>query len=183
MPHQALCEFWRRRHRSQDSPGAATKAATDALDKSGRSIRDALDRWARAVGVDDDEMSDLIARVDDCLGALKGELESVSQDASAEQGGDPILEQLEEILAGRVTSAPAPEERAECVAIVDAVTALGRGLNILTTAEGVETEEQFSLLRASGVDQVQGFLFSHPCTASEIEFDLAAAPAKGGKAA
>jgi diguanylate cyclase (GGDEF)-like protein/PAS domain S-box-containing protein len=74
-------------------------------------------------------------------------------------------------------------ERAECVAIVDAVTALGRGLNILTTAEGVETEEQFSLLRASGVDQVQGFLFSHPCTASEIEFDLAAAPAKGGKAA
>jgi EAL domain-containing protein (putative c-di-GMP-specific phosphodiesterase class I) len=47
----------------------------------------------------------------------------------------------------------------------------------------VETEEQFSLLRASGVDQVQGFLFSHPCTASEIEFDLAAAPAKGGKAA
>ena len=116
VPHQALCEFWRRRHRSQDSPGAATKAATDALDKSGRSIRDALDRWARAVGVDDDEMSDLIARVDDCLGALKGELESVSQDASAEQGGDPILEQLEEILAGRVTSAPAPEERAECVA-------------------------------------------------------------------
>jgi EAL domain-containing protein (putative c-di-GMP-specific phosphodiesterase class I) len=74
-------------------------------------------------------------------------------------------------------------ERAECVAIVDAVTALGRGLNILTTVEGVETEEQFSLLRASGVDQVQGFLFSHPCTASEIEFDLAAAPAKGGKAA
>ena len=74
-------------------------------------------------------------------------------------------------------------ERAECVAIVDAVTALGRGLDILTTAEGVETEEQFSLLRASGVDQVQVFLFSHPCTAFEIEFDLAAAPAKGGKAA
>ena len=53
--------------------------------------------------------------------------------------------------------------RAECAAIVDAVTALGRGLNMITTAEGVETEEQFALLRAAGVDHVQGYLFSHPC--------------------
>ena len=116
MPHQALREFWRRRPRAQDSPAGATRAATDALDKSGRSIRDALDRWARAVGVDDDEVSDLIAPVNDSLGALKGELENVSQDVSAEGAGDPILEQLEEILAGRVTSPLAPEEWAECVA-------------------------------------------------------------------
>jgi EAL domain-containing protein (putative c-di-GMP-specific phosphodiesterase class I) len=47
----------------------------------------------------------------------------------------------------------------------------------------VETEEQFSLLRAAGVDQVQGFLFSHPCSALEIEFDRTAVPAKSGKAA
>ena len=53
---------------------------------------------------------------DDFLGTLKDELENVSQDASAEGGGDPILEQLEEILAGRVTSPLPPEEWAECVA-------------------------------------------------------------------
>lgn len=116
VPHQALREFWRRRHRSQDSPGAATKAATDALDKSSRSLRDALDRWARAVGVDDDELSGLIARVDGFMDEFKGELQGVSQDPSAEQGGDPILEQLEEILAGRVTPALAPEDWDECVA-------------------------------------------------------------------
>lgn len=46
VPHQALREFWRRRQRVQDSPGGATKTATDALDKSGRSIGDALDNWA-----------------------------------------------------------------------------------------------------------------------------------------
>jgi len=116
VPHQALREFWRRRQRAQDSPGGATRAATDALDKSGRSIRDALDNWARAVGVDDDEVSDLIGRVDDLLGELKGELQDVSQDASTRGDGDPILEQLEEILAGRVTSPLTPEEWAECVA-------------------------------------------------------------------
>lgn len=115
VPHQALREFWRRRQHAQDSPSSATKAATDALDKSGRSVRDALATWARAVGVDEDEVSDLIARVDDFLGKLKGELQNVSRDASAEGTGDPILEQLEEILAGRVTSALSPEERVECI--------------------------------------------------------------------
>jgi hypothetical protein len=116
VPHQALREFWRRRQRVQDSPSGATRAASDALDKSARSIGDALATWAKAVGVDDDEVSGLVTRVDDFLGELKGELESVSQDASAEGGGDPILEQLEEILAGRVTSSLSPEKWAECVA-------------------------------------------------------------------
>ncbi len=115
VPHQALREFWRRRQRSQDSPRGATKTATDALAKSGRSIRDALGVWAKAVGVDDDELSVLAARVDDFLGTLSGELQEVLQDADAERGGDPILEQLEELLAGRVTAPLTHEEWTECV--------------------------------------------------------------------
>ena len=71
VPHQALREFWRRRQRSQDSPRGATKAATDALAKSDRSIRDALATWAKAVGVDSDELSDLTARVDGFVDNLK----------------------------------------------------------------------------------------------------------------
>jgi diguanylate cyclase (GGDEF)-like protein len=60
--------------------------------------------------------------------------------------------------------------RADCAAIVCAVTGLGRGLEIVTTAEGVETAEQLDLLRAAGVDQVQGFLLSRPCPASQLDF-------------
>lgn len=116
VPHQALREFWHRRQHAQDSPSAATKVATDALDKSNRSIRDAMVTWARAVGVDDNELAGLIARVDDFLGELKGDIENVSQDPSIERGEDPILEQLEEILTGRVTSSLSPEEWNECVA-------------------------------------------------------------------
>jgi len=63
--------------------------------------------------------------------------------------------------------------RADCAAIVCAMTGLGRGLDILTTAEGVETEEQFDLLRAAGVDQVQGYLFSRPCRAAQLGFGRA----------
>jgi diguanylate cyclase (GGDEF)-like protein len=62
-------------------------------------------------------------------------------------------------------------ERADCAAIVCAITSLGRSLDIVTTAEGVETQEQFDLLRAAGCAQAQGHLFSRPCPASELEFE------------
>jgi hypothetical protein len=116
VPHQALREFWRRRQRTQDSPAGATKVATDALDKAGRSINDALVTWARAVGADDDEVDDLLIRAEISLEDVRRELQSVLPDASAEGDADPILEQLEEILAGRVTSPLSPEEWDECVA-------------------------------------------------------------------
>lgn len=50
-------------------------------------------------------------------------------------------------------------------AIVHAVIALGRGLNLTVVAEGVETQEQLQLLRSCDCDQMQGYLFSHPMTA------------------
>jgi diguanylate cyclase (GGDEF)-like protein len=60
--------------------------------------------------------------------------------------------------------------RADCAAIVCAVVGLGHGLSIITTAEGVETEEQLRLLRAAGVDQVQGFLLSRPRLNVNLDF-------------
>jgi EAL domain-containing protein (putative c-di-GMP-specific phosphodiesterase class I) len=49
-----------------------------------------------------------------------------------------------------------------CAAIIRAVMQLGSSLGMITTAEGVETEEQFEILRAEGCMQLQGFLFSKP---------------------
>jgi diguanylate cyclase (GGDEF)-like protein/PAS domain S-box-containing protein len=62
----------------------------------------------------------------------------------------------------------------ESMAIVRAVTGLGRSLGITTTAEGVETSEQLELLRQEGCDQVQGYLFSPPRPAREVESMLTA---------
>jgi EAL domain-containing protein (putative c-di-GMP-specific phosphodiesterase class I) len=59
-------------------------------------------------------------------------------------------------------------ERSDCVAIVRAISGLGRSLNITTTAEGVETMDQLDWLRAEGCNQVQGFLFSAARPASEL---------------
>jgi EAL domain-containing protein (putative c-di-GMP-specific phosphodiesterase class I) len=54
------------------------------------------------------------------------------------------------------------------MAIIRAITNLGSNLGIPTLAEGVETEEQFELLRKEGCTEMQGYLFSRPIPASEI---------------
>jgi diguanylate cyclase (GGDEF)-like protein len=62
-------------------------------------------------------------------------------------------------------------ERSDCAAIVCAVINLGRALDIVTIAEGVETQAQFHALHAAGVNQVQGYLFGRPMPAEQIVFD------------
>jgi diguanylate cyclase (GGDEF)-like protein len=54
-------------------------------------------------------------------------------------------------------------------AIIRAVAGLSASLGMATTAEGVETVEQLRRVHAEGCSEVQGFLFSRPCPASEID--------------
>jgi diguanylate cyclase (GGDEF)-like protein len=63
--------------------------------------------------------------------------------------------------------------RDDCAAIVAAITGLARSLEIETTAEGVETAEQFALLRAAGCTHAQGYLLGRPCPARELDFTTA----------
>jgi EAL domain-containing protein (putative c-di-GMP-specific phosphodiesterase class I) len=56
----------------------------------------------------------------------------------------------------------------DSLAIIRAVVAIGASLGIDTTAEGVETPEQFERLRMEGCTEVQGYLFSPPRPAGEI---------------
>ena len=58
-------------------------------------------------------------------------------------------------------------------AIVAAVIALGRTLDLDVVAEGVETEEQRSLLAAHGCNAWQGYLMSRPVPAEEFRTLLA----------
>jgi len=65
----------------------------------------------------------------------------------------------------------------EHAAVVRAITALGRNLKMVVVAEGVETAEQAAFLQNEDCDQVQGFHFGRPVTATEFErFFKAARP-------
>jgi EAL domain-containing protein (putative c-di-GMP-specific phosphodiesterase class I) len=64
-------------------------------------------------------------------------------------------------------------ESAECAAIVKAMIDLTRSLNMVNTAEGVETEEQHVALRKLGCAQLQGYHFSKPKRLTDILKDMA----------
>jgi len=52
---------------------------------------------------------------------------------------------------------------------VRAVAALAKGMGMTATAEGVETKEQLDKITSEGCAEMQGFLFSRPLPAQEIE--------------
>ncbi|MCF8475523.1 MAG: EAL domain-containing protein [Pseudolabrys sp.] len=61
----------------------------------------------------------------------------------------------------------------DSMAIVRAVVGLSSSLGITTTAEGVETQEEFDSVAAEGCNEVQGYLFSWPKPAADVARILA----------
>ncbi|PWE54669.1 diguanylate cyclase [Metarhizobium album] len=60
------------------------------------------------------------------------------------------------------------ESRPDSFAIVQSIATLGRNLNMLTTAEGVETQAQLDLITKAGCSETQGYYFSPPVPEAEF---------------
>jgi diguanylate cyclase (GGDEF)-like protein len=60
-------------------------------------------------------------------------------------------------------------------AIVRAIIGLAGNIGMVTTVEGVETEEQYAYLKAEGCTEVQGYLISRPMPAGDVLAALATA--------
>jgi EAL domain-containing protein (putative c-di-GMP-specific phosphodiesterase class I) len=76
----------------------------------------------------------------------------------------------------------AARNNAESLAIVRAVVTMADSLEMSTTAEGVETEEELATMRSLGCRKIQGFYFSRPM-APEDALALVAPKAKPVKIA
>ena len=53
--------------------------------------------------------------------------------------------------------------------MVELMMDIARSLKVRVVAEGVETKEQYDLLKNAGCDVIQGFYFAKPCVPSEFE--------------
>ena len=53
--------------------------------------------------------------------------------------------------------------------IIESMVSLAYNLNMLVIAEGVETEEQVTMLRQMGCDIIQGFFFARPMPVDDFE--------------
>ena len=54
-------------------------------------------------------------------------------------------------------------------ALAEAIIGLGGALDLVTVAEGVETDEQLQRLRTMGCDMVQGYLLGRPVPADQLD--------------
>ena len=61
----------------------------------------------------------------------------------------------------------AAQGSSESLAIVRAVVAMAKSLEMKTTAEGVETEDEARLVRRMGCDRIQGFYFGRPMSSAD----------------
>ena len=69
-----------------------------------------------------------------------------------------------------VKDLPAPKDLAIC----RSVFSMSRELGLKSVAEGVETEEQWHILRDAGCDAIQGYFFGKPQSLEQFEIALAA---------
>jgi diguanylate cyclase (GGDEF)-like protein len=60
-------------------------------------------------------------------------------------------------------------KRHNSTAIISSIVTLARGLDIVVTAEGVETREQYDRLKSLGVNFAQGYLLGRPVPIGELE--------------
>lgn len=63
----------------------------------------------------------------------------------------------------------AAQGSAESLAIINAVVAMAKSLDMTTTAEGVETADEAELIRNLGCDKIQGYYFGRPMRSEDAQ--------------
>ncbi|WP_251972147.1 putative bifunctional diguanylate cyclase/phosphodiesterase [Sphaerotilus microaerophilus] len=76
---------------------------------------------------------------------------------------------LDELKIDRSFVAECASGTGSAAVITRAIIAMAHGLGLRVVAEGIETEQQLDFLRRQHCDQYQGFLYSPPVAAAEIE--------------
>ena len=62
-----------------------------------------------------------------------------------------------------------PQQQINNIAIVRSIIALGKNMELQVVAEGIETAKQAAILQDIGCDEAQGFYFSKPLAAKDLE--------------
>lgn len=109
VPNQVIREFWRNRLGVLASRGAGTDQALAALSKQQRATSDTILQWAKTVAIDNTERDNLLQKVNALHTDLEGKIRSHAPSAPAVVGGalsEPVVQQLETLLAGKVGAAP-----------------------------------------------------------------------------
>ncbi|QQQ78943.1 hypothetical protein IOD16_11255 [Saccharothrix sp. 6-C] len=109
VPHQVMREFWRNRLTVLAGRAAATDQVLTALAKQQRAADDALHQWAKTTALADavrDDLRGKVAALHQELVVAIGSHTPPSPDSPGVPGREPVLDQLEALLRGKVGAQP-----------------------------------------------------------------------------
>ncbi|MEV1115776.1 PIN-like domain-containing protein [Actinosynnema sp. NPDC049800] len=118
VPHQVMREFWRNRLTVLAGRAVATDQVLTALGKQQRAADDALHQWAKTTALADAVRDDLVrkvAKLHQDLVDVIGSHTPASPDSPGVPGREPVLDQLEALLRGKVGAKPEPTRWTELV--------------------------------------------------------------------
>jgi hypothetical protein len=113
VSHQAAREFWRNRCNTIEKRNEATQQVRAALDKSKRSLLDAVDSWAKQTAVSGEvkqQVRDMLANGLEKASDIIGEETASAGSISYSPDSDSVLETLQALLAANVGAPLDPTE-------------------------------------------------------------------------
>ncbi|ACU37654.1 PIN-like domain-containing protein [Actinosynnema mirum] len=119
VPHQVMHEFWRNRMIVLNSRDTSVDQVFAALDKQNRAAEDAIRSWAKATAIREGESSRFIESLSEFYSDLKGRIGALTPVSTAnadQRQHEPVLQEVEELLRGKVGSPPSDEEWRQAVA-------------------------------------------------------------------
>jgi hypothetical protein len=119
IPHQAMREFHRNRLAAIGNPDAAIQEVRSLLQKNQRSAADALSRWAKQVALADEDLADLVFRIETAFTEVLDVISAAQPDRSLPNTPakkDRVLNRLGGLLAGKVLPRPPDEVWNEMIA-------------------------------------------------------------------
>ncbi|MEV0677597.1 PIN-like domain-containing protein [Actinosynnema sp. NPDC050436] len=106
VPHQVMQEFWRNRLSVLAGRASAGKQFLDALGKQRRAANDALDQWAKATAIPGPERDALAERLAELYAGVEAAVSEHTPAVVGRAADDPVLHELEHLLAGKVGARP-----------------------------------------------------------------------------
>lgn len=92
-------------------------------------------------------------------------------------GNSPIAylrqSQFDKIKIDRTITQEVTVSGSRCPAIAAAIATLGQKLGMVVTASGIEARDELEHMKALGIEQIQGYIYSPPCSAEEVAEALA----------
>ncbi len=113
LPHQVMKEFWRNRVSVLASRGSATVQTLDALGKQQRASSEAIRQWAKSVAADAAFQNQLLSKMEALYTEIEDGIRVHAPVSSQGVGGvlsDPVLVELQRLLAGKVGRTPTADE-------------------------------------------------------------------------